>query len=150
MMPLMQVEIFRIDKKLELPRFETAGSFGFDFLARETTTIPPSARGLIPGNIIVKCPPHLALLILPRSSLFKKTNLIFPHSIGLIDQDYCGEKDEIMIQVFNLGKEEVVINRGEKIAQGLFIKTEKVDFAEIPESLLGKDSRGGFGSTDKK
>ncbi|MCK5460386.1 dUTP diphosphatase [Candidatus Gracilibacteria bacterium] len=146
----MQVEIFRIDNTLELPHFETSGSFGFDFLSRKTTKIPPSSRGLIPGNIIIKCPPHLALLILPRSSLFKKTNLIFPHSIGLIDKDYCGGKDEIMIQVFNLGKEEVIINRGEKIAQGLFVKTEKVDFTEIPETFLGKNSRGGFGSTDTK
>lgn len=144
----MKVQIHRIDKTLEFPKFETKGSFGFDFIIRETTKIAPKSLGLIPGNLIVKCPEKLALLIIPRSSMFKKTGLIFPHSIGLIDQDYCGENDEIMIQVFNFGEATVVIKRGEKIAQGLFVKTKKIEFEEISKTILEKNSRGGFGSTD--
>lgn len=143
----MKVQIYRIDKTLELPKFETTGSFGFDFIIRKTTTIQPKSHGLIPGNLIIKCPEKLALLIIPRSSTFKKTGLIFPHSVGLIDQDYCGKNDEIMIQVFNFGEKEVLIKRGKKIAQGLFVKTENVEFTEIDEDFLGRDSRGGFGST---
>ena len=144
----MKVQIFRKDKDLPLPQYETAGSFGFDISARLDTTIEPQTLGLIPGNIIVKCPAERALLILPRSSTFRKTTLVFPHSIGLIDQDYCGVDDEIMIQVYNLGKAPVTIKRGEKIAQGLFMQTAIADFTEVDEDFLGKDSRGGFGSTD--
>ena len=144
----MNVDVYRIDKALPLPQFETNGSFGFDFLIRETCTIKPKSVALLPSNLVIKCPQNLALLIIPRSSTFRKTKLMFPHSIGLIDQDYCGKNDEIMIQVFNMGEEEITIKRGEKIAQGLFVKTENITFSEVPESFLGKDSRGGFGSTD--
>lgn len=144
----MKVQIFRKDKDLPLPQYETPGSFGFDLSARLDTTVEPQTLGLIPGNIIVKCPSELALLILPRSSTFRKTTLVFPHSVGLIDQDYCGPDDEIMIQVFNLGKAPVTIKRGDRIAQGLFMKTAVAEFVEVEEEFLGTDSRGGFGSTD--
>lgn len=143
----MKIQIFRKDKDLPLPKYETAGSFGFDLSARQTTTIAPQTLGLIPSNLVVKCPSDLALMILPRSSTFRKKSLIFPHSIGLIDQDYCGPDDEIMLQVFNMGKSPITIERGERIAQGIFIKTTMVEFVEIDEDFLGKNSRGGFGST---
>jgi len=145
----MKVQIFRKDKSLPLPQYETAGSFGFDMSAREDTVIEPQTLALVPSNLIVKCPAELALLILPRSSTFRKKSLIFPHSIGLIDQDYCGPEDEIMLQVFNFGKEAITVKRGERIAQGLFMKTAVAEFVEVEADFLGQDSRGGFGSTDE-
>lgn len=141
----MKVSIQRIDASLELPKYQTNGSFAFDFLARENTEIAPSSIGLIPGNVIVKCPDNLALLILPRSSMPRKKHLRFPHSIGLIDQDYCGPNDEIMIQVENMSQETVMIEKGERIAQGLFVHTAQVDLIET--DLSQEASRGGFGST---
>jgi len=144
----MFIKIFRIDKNIPLPKYETEGSFAFDFLVRKKNEIEPNSLALIPSNVIIKCPKNLALFILPRSSTFRKKNLIFPHSVGLIDQDYCGEKDEIMIQVFNFGKNKIVIEKGEKIAQGIFLETEKIKFKEIFE--INNFSRGGFGSTDQK
>ena len=109
--------------------------------------IEPGEMGLIPSNLIIKCPANLALLILPRSSTYRKKSLIFPHSIGLIDRDYCGPDDEVLIQVMNAGKEVVQITRGERIAQGLFTQVAQAQFEEISEDFLGTDSRGGFGST---
>ncbi|MCF7830550.1 dUTP diphosphatase [Candidatus Gracilibacteria bacterium] len=143
----MKVEIFRIDKSLPLPKYETSGSFAFDFLAREETAIKPQEIKLVPGNVIVKCPKNLALLVLPRSSMPKKKSLIFPHSVGLIDGDYHGEKDEILIQVMNVGKTPVIVEKGERIAQGLFVKTESIELDEVHSP--GEISRGGFGSTGK-
>jgi len=144
----MNVELYRIDQSLPLPQYETNGSFGFDFLAREDTTIEPGQLGLVPSNVIIKCPDELALLILPRSSTYRKTGLVFPHSIGLVDQDYCGVEDEIMIQLVNPRDHEVTIHKGDKIAQGLFVKSPQVKFIEVGKDFLGQDSRGGFGSTD--
>ena len=144
----MNVQIHRIDSTLDLPKYETNGSFAFDFVTRETVTVQPQTLSLIPGNVVIKCPPNLALQILPRSSSFRKTKgLIFPHSIGLVDQDYCGPEDEIMIQVYNLSDKAITVERGDRIAQGLFVKTEKVNFTEVDKNFLGQDSRGGFGST---
>jgi dUTP pyrophosphatase len=140
--------IHRIDPQLPLPKYETPGSFGFDLLARKTVEIKPQSLALIPSNLIVACPENLALLILPRSSTFKKTGLIFPHSIGLIDRDYHGPEDEILIQVYNLSEENIVIARGQKIAQACFVQMPLVKLSEVGLNKMRCDSRGGFGSTD--
>ncbi len=142
----MKIKIHRIDNTLPLPKYETKGSFAFDFLARKDIEIKPNKVSLIPSNVIIQCPENLALLILPRSSTYRKTGLMFPHSIGLIDRDYCGRKDEIMIQVLNFSEETVLVKKGDRIAQGLFIKTEKIEFEDTAKPT--QDSRGGFGSTD--
>ncbi|MBT3834870.1 dUTP diphosphatase [Candidatus Peribacteria bacterium] len=142
----MKVSIIRVDKNLPLPGYETRGSLGFDLITREDTVIEPGKIALVPGNAIVKIPEGYALLLIPRSSLPRKKSLICPHSIGLIDQDYCGPKDELMVQVQNISDEKVTVERGEKIAQGLFVKVEKADWTEV--SGHNEETRGGFGSTD--
>jgi dUTP pyrophosphatase len=143
----MKAQITRIDKSLPLPSYETPGSTGFDLITRETTTIEAGKIGLVPGNVVVKVPEGYSLLIVPRSSLPRKKALVCPHSIGVIDQDYCGPKDEIFVQVQNVSDEPVVIEKGERIAQGLFVRA---DMAEWEESETNEKSRGGFGSTDEK
>ena len=142
----MQIAIRRVDASLPLPRHETGGSVGFDLVTRETTVILPGQIGLVPGNVVVKVPDGYALLIVPRSSLPRKKALVCPHSIGVIDGDYHGPKDEILVQVQNIGKEPVTVERGERIAQGIFVKIETAEWVE--ESELASVSRGGFGSTD--
>ncbi len=141
----MQVSIQRVDVTLPLPEYHSAGAAAFDFVTRETTVIQPRAMGLVPGNIIVKVPEGYALLILPRSSLPRKKGLICPHSLGLIDQDYHGPKDEIFVQVQNVTDAPVTVERGERIAQGLFVKIDRAEWKETDGH--GAESRGGFGST---
>jgi dUTP pyrophosphatase len=141
----MNVSIQRIDTSLPLPRYESNGAVGFDIITRETMTIEPGSIALIPGNVIVKVPEGYALLIVPRSSMPRKKGLVCPHSLGVIDCDYHGEKDEILVQVKNVTDSAVTVERGERIAQGLFVKVEKADWMEVDGH--GKESRGGFGST---
>lgn len=141
----MQVQIQRIDTSLPLPRYESAGAVGFDLITRETTVVEPGKIALVPGNVIVKVPAGYLLMITPRSSLPRKKGLICPHSVGIIDQDYHGEKDEILVQVQNITDKPVTVERGERIAQGLFVKIEKAEFQEV--ETHGAETRGGFGST---
>jgi len=141
----MHVSIQRIDPSLPLPQYHTTGSAAFDLITRETTTIAPRSFGLVPGNVIVKVPEGFALLILPRSSMPRKKGLICPHSLGLIDHDYHGPKDEIFVQVQNVTDKPVTVERGERIAQGLFVKIERAEWAEVDGH--GAETRGGFGST---
>ena len=142
----MKIQITRIDKSLPLPRYESAGATGFDFITRETTVIESGKIALVPGNVIVKVPEGYTLLIIPRSSLPRKKALVCPHSIGVIDQDYCGPEDEIKVQVQNISDQPVTIEKGERIAQGLFVR---VDTAEWVEAEVNGKSRGGFGSTGR-
>ncbi|MEQ1849436.1 MAG: dUTP diphosphatase [Candidatus Peribacteraceae bacterium] len=141
----MNVSLQRIDPTMPLPQYHSAGAAAFDFVARETTVIESGKIGLVPGNVIVKVPEGYALLVLPRSSMPKKKGLICPHSVGLIDMDYHGEKDEIFVQVQNVTDAAVTVERGERIAQGLFVKIERAEFTEVDSH--NAESRGGFGST---
>ncbi len=141
----MKVRIKRIDTSLPLPQYQTMGSVCFDLLSREEVTIEPQSLGLIPCNIIIETPPGYMFIVVPRSSTPRKKGLLIPHGLGIIDQDYSGDTDEVLFQVFNFKNDSVVIEKGERLAQGCFVRIDKVDFEEV-ESISGK-SRGGIGST---
>lgn len=141
----LKAKIKRVDKSLPLPAYETSGSVGFDIIAREDTEIPPKEISLVPGNIIVEVPKGYMLMIASRSSTPKRKGLSPPHGLGIIDHDYCGEQDEIKIQVYNFTNNSVIVGRGEKIAQGIFIKIDKLNWEEVDN--MNFNSRGGFGST---
>ena len=127
-MSLSSVRIQRIDKTLPLPVYETAGSVGFDLLARETVTIAPGKIELVPGNVIIEVPVGYMLVVASRSSTPRKKGLTPPHGFGIIDHDYCGPQDEVKIQVYNFSKEAVILERGEKIAQGVFVRVDKFEW----------------------
>ena len=141
----MTVKIQRLDKSLPLPTYETNGSVGFDLLARTETTIEAGKIELIPGNVIVECPEGYMLAVASRSSTPRKKGLTMPHGFGVIDKDYCGPEDEIQIQVYNFTDEPVTIHKGDKIAQGLFVRVDTFEFEEVEQ--IKTESRGGFGST---
>lgn len=143
----MHVRIQRIDTSLPLPSYATAGSVGFDLIARETVTIEPGRIELVPGNVIVEVPTGYMLAIASRSSTPKKKGLTPPHGFGVIDRDYCGPTDEIKIQVYNFSDQPVTVERGEKIAQGVFVRVDTFEWQEV--DAIREESRGGFGSTDR-
>lgn len=140
----LNVKIKRIDTDLDLPTYATAGSVGFDLVCREDTTIGPRELGRIPGNVIVRTPPGFMLLLTMRSSTARRKGLLMPNGVGVIDQDYCGEGDELMISVYNFRDEPTMITRGERIAQGIFVSVVQATWIEITDVGRG---RGGFGST---
>lgn len=140
----LQVTIKRVDTDLPLPTYATAGSVGFDLLCREDTEIEPRTIELIPSNVIVRIPEGYMLLLTLRSSTPRRKGLLIPNGVGIIDQDYCGEGDELKVQVFNFSDEAVTVKRGERIAQGIFVPVMRVTWDEVAEIGQG---RGGFGST---
>ena len=140
----LKVAIKRVDKSLPLPVYATDGSVGFDLLCRETVEILPRQIELIPGNVIVRIPTGYFLMLTLRSSTPRRKSLLIPNGVGIIDQDYCGEGDELKVQVLNFSEEAVLVKKGERIAQGLFLPVMHVDWEEV--EVLGA-GRGGFGST---
>ena len=142
----MKVNIKRVDKTLPLPKYETAGSVGFDLLCRETAEVAPRRIVLIPANVIVETPPGYMLMVCLRSSTPRKHGLLMPQGLGVVDNDYCGENDELQIQVYNFTDKPVTVERGSRIAQAVFVRVGKADWNEVEE--MSAPSRGGFGSTD--
>lgn len=141
----MMVKIKRVDTSLPLPMYQTKGAAGFDFICREEKLIPPKTIERICANVIVQVPKGYMLVIASRSSTATKKGLMLSNSIGIIDQDYCGADDEIQISVYNFTESDVKIEKGDRIAQGIFIPITQVEFNEVHE--IQKESRGGFGST---
>lgn len=148
-MTTMKIKIKLIDNTLPLPSYQTEGAVAFDLYARQTTHIKPFEPTIIPANVIIEVPKGFFLMIASRSSTPLKKRLMLANSIGVIDQDYHGDKDEIGVQVLNFSQEEVVVEKGERIAQALLVQIAKVVDFEVVESIKAQ-SRGGFGSTGQK
>lgn len=140
----MKVKIKRIDKSLPLPKYETPGAVAFDVLARETVEIESNSVGRVPANVIIEIPEGYMLLLKDRSSTAKKKGLLC--TVGFIDQDFCGDGDEIQLQFYNFQKEKVVIERGERLGQASFVRIDKHEWEEVEK--MEKKTRGGFGSTN--
>lgn len=143
---VMKVKIKRIDPTLPMPEYQTKGSAAFDIYARETTKVMPGEIVRIPSNLIVATPPGYFWMVTLRSGTpKKKPGLIVPHGVGIIDPDYSGPEDEGLVQVQNVGDQVLIVERGERFAQGTFVKIDQAQFVEVAH-MLG-NSRGGFGST---
>lgn len=146
MNPQATVRITRIHKDAEIPKYATEGACAFDLKAIEAVQIAPGGTSLIPTGLVVQTPPGLALLLLSRSSTPKRHGLTMPHGLGLIDQDYAGPEDEILIQMRNFRGSPVTVPQGTAIAQGMFVPVVNAKWLEAEPADL---SRGGFGSTDE-
>lgn len=141
----MKVNIKRIDKSLELPTYKTKGAVGFDLLARETTKVKSFEVTLIPLNIVIKIPKGYGLFLYSRSSTPGKKGLLVANGVGVIDQDYHGDEDELKLAVLNFTKQTVTVEKGERICQAVLAKVATPKFKEVKK--MKSKSRGGFGST---
>ncbi|MFU8793389.1 MAG: dUTP diphosphatase [Acholeplasmataceae bacterium] len=137
------------NKDICLPIRQTGQSAGYDLESAETITIEPQAIVLVPTGLKVLVPTNEALFIFPRSSLGIKKGLMMSNSVGIIDADYYNNPDNeghIMVPLFNFRNQSVTIEKGERIAQGVFLSYHKVvgDASENIQRL------GGFGSSGQK
>lgn len=141
----MKIKILRKDSTVELPAYQTPGSVAFDLSSSEDTVIQPHEIQRVPTGLTICTPPDHMLLIAARSSTPMKKGLMIANGIGIVDQDYCGPGDEIKLQLLNFTDKPVEVKKGERLAQGLFLKLDRVEWEEVKE--LNTGSRGGFGST---
>ena len=142
----MQVRIKTSDNKPL--NYESHGACAFDFKCIEDITFKPWEFKLVETGVVVEVPEGYVLQISPRSSTFKKHGLIQVNSVGIIDQDYAGDADTIKFTYLNMRKEEVFIEAGTRIGQGMFLAIAKPEFEIV--SSMGKQDRGGFWSTGHK
>ncbi len=150
-MQKIKLKIKRISEEfndVDLPNYSTVGSSGMDIRAavEDELNVAAGAVALVPTNLSVEIPEGYEIQVRPRSGLAAKHNIGILNSPGTIDSDYRGE---IKIILFNFGKNDFVISRGERIAQ---LVISKVYQAEIDEASKLNDSvrgSGGFGHTGK-
>ena len=134
--------------KHPLPNYQTENSAGVDLKANINAeiTLLPLQRVLVPTGIKIALPEGYEAQVRPRSGLALKNGVTVLNSPGTIDADYRGEIGVILV---NLSNENFVIKDGERIAQLVITKYEKVRFEKV--EVLDETARGagGFGSTGK-
>lgn len=144
----MQVGLRRLShgEGLEMPSYQTQGAAGMDVRAASEHILQPQETALVATGFALELPDGLEAQLRPRSGLALKHGLTLLNSPGTIDPDYRGE---VFVILTNLGKEPFTIKRGERIAQIVFARFERVQLqeqAELSESARGE---GGFGSTGR-
>jgi dUTP pyrophosphatase len=141
----MNVRIRRLRPDIPLPRYESDRAAAFDFSAADAVTIEPGGVALVPTGLVIEVPDGMFLGIFARSSTPLKRGLMVANGVGVIDPDYCGPADEVKIAVVNFTDAAVTVQRGDRIAQGIFLPAPRVTWDEADR--LRDDSRGGFGAT---
>lgn len=118
-----------------------------DLRAAENVRLTAGESTIIPLGIAMQLPEGYEALVLPRSSSFRKYGFLVANSMGVIDNSYCGDRDEWGLVVYATRDE--IIEKDERICQFRIIKNQPdIIFEEVDN--LGNDSRGGFGSTGRK
>ena len=130
------------------PAYATEQSAGMDLKANitEAITLSMLERAMVPTGISIELPTGFEAQIRPRSGLAAKYGVTVINSPGTIDADYRGE---IKVLLVNLSKEPFTINPGERIAQMVIARHEKVEWEEVENLGETKRGAGGFGSTGR-
>jgi len=141
----MNVQIINKSKHAT-PSYETEGSAGMDLRANinEPITLKPLGRTIVKTGLFIALPIGFEAQVRPRSGLAAKKGITVLNSPGTVDADYRGEIGVILV---NLSNEDFVVNDGERIAQLIIAKHERVNWQEV--TILSETERGagGFGST---
>lgn len=141
----MRLKIRRLDSTIPLPAYGTNESAGFDLAAAHDLVVGPRQIALVRTGLVIEVPSGYFLGIFARSSTPLKRGLMVANGVGVIDPDYSGPDDEIMIQVLNITDADVQVRRGDRLAQGIILPAPRVTWDEVSE--LREQTRGGFGAT---
>jgi len=141
----MNVQIINKSKH-QTPTYETEGSAGMDLRANidEAIVLKPLERAIIKTGLFIALPVGYEAQVRPRSGLAAKKGITVLNSPGTVDADYRGEIGVILV---NLSNEDFIVNDGERIAQLVIAKHERVNWQEVEVLNETERGAGGFGST---
>jgi dUTP pyrophosphatase len=139
----------RRNKKLEeygYPEYKSESAVGMDLRAciDNDIMLKPGAFAVVNTGLYVEIPEGYEIQIRPRSGLARNNGVTVLNTPGTIDPDFRGE---IQVVLINLGKEDVVIKAGDRIAQLVLNKVERIKWEVVDELSQTERGEGGFGST---
>lgn len=144
----MKVKIVN-SSRYGVPSYSTPLSAGMDLRAdlAEPVVLKPLQRLLVPTGLRIELPEGYEAQIRPRSGLAIKHGISLVNTPGTVDADYRGEIKVILV---NLSSEDFTVNPGERIAQMVVARHERVEWEEVEELAESSRGEGGFGSTGRK
>ncbi len=142
----------KLTRGMKMPKYATEGAAALDLCAAldegEKIVLAPGERKLIPTGISLEPKSNdVVAVIAARSGLGTKKGICLSNGIGIVDSDYRGE---VCVGLFNTGKEDFVIERGDRIAQMMFLPVLAATLIESEELDTTERGAGGFGSTGVK
>ncbi|WP_423599372.1 dUTP diphosphatase [Roseateles sp. MS654] len=145
------IDLKVLDRRMaeQLPAYATTGSAGLDLRAclDDAITLAPGETTLVPTGLAIHIgDAGLAAMILPRSGLGHKHGIVLGNLVGLIDSDYQGQ---LMVSVWNRGKDVFTIQPMERIAQMVIVPVVQPTFRVVDDFDASSRGEGGFGSTGK-
>jgi len=142
----MRIKIKKTRPDAILPEYQTAAAAGCDFHAAidESQIIKPGERVATPTGLAMEIPVGYVLHIYARSGLSLKHGIIMANGVGVIDADYRGE---IAILMTNAGDTDFVVEPNMRIAQGVIVRHETAEWAEVDDLSETDRGEGSFGST---
>ena len=135
---------FKLSEGAVLPEYKTAGAAGADICANENCLINPNSWKVISTGVFPEIPENFEIQVRSRSGLAAKNGVFVLNSPGTIDSDYRGE---IKVILANFGKEDLVINTGDRIAQIVVAPVCRGEFSVTSEISETERKDKGFGST---
>jgi dUTP pyrophosphatase len=164
------IKVFKTDPRATVPSFATPGSAGFDLATLEDVIIYPGETALARTGLVIQAPAYHMLMIVPRSSTFKRYGLWLGNTVGIVDEDYCGPEDELKLYLSRDPKfgadnnqfsdiltglfspetasrieQTYTIAAGTRLAQGIFVPVTRGEFEVVNEPIAA--NRGGWGSS---
>jgi dUTP pyrophosphatase len=135
--------------KHALPEYATPLSAGLDLRANldQPVVLKSLERVMIPTGLFIELPAGYEAQVRPRSGLAAKNGISVLNSPGTIDADYRGEIKVILV---NLSNDAFTVNDGERVAQLIVAKHERVEWQPTEELASSERGSGGFGSTGTK
>lgn len=143
----LTLQVCRLDTALPLPGYAHPGDAGLDLSTRETVTLPPGERAVVPTGIAVAVPAGCVGLVHPRSGLAARAGVALVNAPGTIDAGYRGEIHVILVNLDR--REPVTLTRGDRIAQLIVQQVETVTVTEVAELSPSRRGESGFGSTGR-
>ncbi len=149
-MSAVEVGILRLPhaEGLPLPAYETAGAAGMDLRAGVPDDAPlvirPGGRAAVPTGLCIALPDGFEAQVRPRSGLALRSGITCLNSPGTVDSDYRGE---VKVILANLGEEDFVVRRGDRIAQLVVCPVVRAAWREADSLDATTRGAGGFGST---
>jgi len=143
--PALEVLLQRLDPDLPAPAYAHPGDAGADLVTRIDVVIPPQGRVTVPTGTSIALPDGYAAFVHPRSGLAARDGLTIVNAPGTVDAGYRGE---IAVTLLNTDVEHAVeLHRGDRIAQLVVQRVERVRFVEVERLPGSHRGEGGFGSS---
>ncbi len=141
---MIKIGFKKLSENAQLPKYAKPGDAGFDFHSAETVLIEPHTTLIVKTDLAIELPKNYELQVRCRSGIAFKTPLIVKNAPGTVDSGYKGN---IGIILHNLSDVPFLIEKGDRIAQGVINYVPPVEILEINELSESERGSNGFGST---